>query len=143
MGKRGDKKRAKQRDQRLADAQRRRPADRPERAAKPIREPQPVAQRRHTTPEPKPKWMGPPEPPDPEGPDGPLTPRKISESEYMSVEWPPEEGAPATAPSIQFLLKITKRTVNISTGIVELKTMPVENTIHPRVGVRSSAAAVR
>ncbi|MCA2359576.1 hypothetical protein [Mycobacterium intracellulare] len=76
--------------------------------------------------------MGPPEPPDPEDPDGPLTPRKISESEYMSVEWPPEEGAPTTAPSIQFLLKITKRTVDISTDIVELKTMPVENTIHPR-----------
>lgn len=132
MGKRGDKKRAKQRDQRIAEAQRRRPAHRPERAVTPKREPQPAAQRRHPAPQPKPKWMGPPEPPDPEGPDGPLTPRKISESRYMSVQWPPEEGAPATAPSIQFLLQITKRAVNISTGVVELKTMPVEDTIHPR-----------
>lgn len=132
MGNRGDKKRAKQRDQRLAESQRRRPSDRPKRAPKPERDPQPAARRGRPTPEPKPKWMGPPEPPDPEDPDGPLTPRKVSESEYMSVEWPPDESAPANAPSIQFLLKITKRTVNISTGMLELKTMPVENTIHPR-----------
>lgn len=76
--------------------------------------------------------MGPPDPPDLEDPDGPLTPRKVSESEYMSVEWPPDDGAPENAPSIQFLLKITKRTRNISTEMLELKTMPVENTIHPR-----------
>ncbi|OHU52270.1 hypothetical protein BKG83_19820 [Mycobacteroides chelonae] len=50
----------------------------------------------------------------------------------MSVEWPPDPDAPVNAPSIQFLLKITKRTLNISTGMLELKTMPVENTIHPR-----------
>jgi hypothetical protein len=76
--------------------------------------------------------MGPPDPPDPEGPDGPLTPRKVSESEYMSVEWPPVAGAPATAPAIQFLLKITKRTFNISRETLEFQTKPVEDTIHPR-----------
>lgn len=76
--------------------------------------------------------MGPPEPPDPDDADSPLTPRMVSESEYMSVEWPPDEGAPANAPSIQFLLKITDRTVNLSTGVLELRTMPVENTIRPR-----------
>jgi len=76
--------------------------------------------------------MGPPDLPDPEVPDGPLTPRKVSEAEYMSVEWPPAPGAPTHAPSIQFLLKITDRTVNLSRETVEFKTMPVENTIHPR-----------
>jgi hypothetical protein len=133
VGTRGDKKRAKQRDKRLAESQRRRPAGDSDREPKP--KPDFAARPRESAPtgkKPKPKWMGPPDPPDPEDPDGPLTPRKVSESEYMSVEWPPAPGAPAHAPSIQFLLKITKRTVNLSRETVEFKTMPVENTIHPR-----------
>lgn len=52
--------------------------------------------------------------------------------EYMSVEWPPDEDAPADAPAIQFLLKITNKAVNITTGTLEMKTQPVENTISPR-----------
>lgn len=76
--------------------------------------------------------MGPPGPPDPEGPDGPLTPRKVSESEYISMEWPPEPGAPADAPSIQFLFKIIKRTLNISSDTLTFDMKPVYDTIHPR-----------
>jgi hypothetical protein len=131
VGKRGDKKRAKQRDKQLAEAYRRRPTDRalnrePRSKSEPATQQQTAAAGR------KPKWMGPPDPPGPEDPDGPLTPRKASKAEYMSVEWPPAPGAPAHAPSIQFLLKITERTVNLSRETVEFKTIPVENTIHPR-----------
>ena len=88
-----------------------------------------AARRRSAASDKQPKWMG---RLDPEGPEGPLTPRKVSESEYMTVEWPPDVGAPADAPAIQFLLKITDKTVNVSTGVLELKTKPVENTISPR-----------
>lgn len=76
--------------------------------------------------------MGPPEPPDPESPEGPLTPRKVSESEYVSMEWPPDEGAPPGAPSIQFLFKIIKRTVNLTNETLTFDMKPVEDTIHPR-----------
>lgn len=76
--------------------------------------------------------MGPPEPPDPESPEGPLTPRKVSESVYMTMEWPPDEGAPPGAPSIQFLSKITKRTVNATSKTLTFDMTPVEDTIHPR-----------
>lgn len=76
--------------------------------------------------------MGPPEPPDPESPEGPLTPRKVSESEYVSVEWPPDDGAPPGAPSIQFVFKITKRTINLTSEKLALDLKPVEDTIHPR-----------
>ncbi|MGC4990519.1 hypothetical protein [Nocardia salmonicida] len=61
-----------------------------------------------------------------------MTQTDLNESEYMSVEWPPAKDAPETAPSIQFLLKITDRTVNLSGGTVELKATPIEDTIHPR-----------
>ncbi|MEV6337648.1 hypothetical protein AB0M12_23360 [Nocardia vinacea] len=56
----------------------------------------------------------------------------MAESEYISVEWPPADDAPETAPSIQFLLKITNRTVNLSRNTVEFETTPSEDTIHPR-----------
>ncbi|MDE1675186.1 hypothetical protein [Nocardia gipuzkoensis] len=56
----------------------------------------------------------------------------MSESKYMSVEWPPADDAPENAPSIQFLLTITDRTANLSRNTVELKATPVEDTIHPR-----------
>lgn len=117
MGKKGDKRRAKQRGKQLAESQRRRIAD---------GSPEQVPNAK------QPKAPKPPKPPDPEDPNGPLTPKKLSKSEYMTVEWPPADGAPENAPSIQFLLKITKRTVNISRQTVELQTMPVENTIRPR-----------
>lgn len=76
--------------------------------------------------------MGPPEPTDPESPDGPLTPRKVSESEYVSMEWPPDEDAPPGAPSIQFLFKLTNRTINLSQKTLTLDMVPLEDTIHPR-----------
>ncbi|OBI42980.1 hypothetical protein A5708_19255 [Mycobacterium colombiense] len=64
----------------------------------------------------------------PDGPSG-LTPEMVSESEYMSIEFPPD--APG-APSIQFLLKITERIVNLSQETLSFKSVPVEDTIHPR-----------
>lgn len=76
--------------------------------------------------------MGPPQPPDPESPEGPLTPRKVSESQYVSMEWPPDDGAPPGAPSIHFLFKITQRTLNITSETLTLDMKPVEDTIHPR-----------
>ena len=76
--------------------------------------------------------MGPSDPPDPESPEGPLTPRKVSESEYMSMEWPPDEGAPPGAPSIQFVFKIEKRTVNLTSETLTFDMKAVEDTIHPR-----------
>jgi hypothetical protein len=126
VGKRGDKKRAKQRDKRLAGSQRRRNVDRPpDRVPKPKAGPAAKPESETIRRKPKQPW-------DRNSPDGPLTPQKVSEAEYMSVEWPPAEGAPPNAPSIQFLLKITKRTLNISRGTLELETKPVEDTIHPR-----------
>ncbi|MGO9153849.1 hypothetical protein [Mycobacterium sp.] len=128
MGKRGDKKRAKQRDKQLAESQRRRPADRPpNRELKP--KPDAAAKRQSETTERKPKWMGPHEP---ESPDGPLTPKMLSDSEYISVDWRPREGAPADAPAIQLSLKITDKIVNIDCNTVEFKATPVEDMIHPR-----------
>src|SRR5262249_33348588 len=59
-------------------------------------------------------------------------PRKVSESEYLSMEWPPDEGAPPGAPSIQFLFKITKRTFNLSSETLKFDVKPVEDTVHPR-----------
>lgn len=129
MSKKGDKKRLKQREKQRAEAQRRRPADAPPRAPKPQRKPK----RTSATKRQQPKWMGPPEPIDPESPEGPLTPRKVSESEYLSMEWPPDEDAPPGAPSIQFLFKLTNRTVNLSSETLTLDMKPVEDTIHPRV----------
>ncbi|ABK69428.1 hypothetical protein [Mycobacterium avium] len=58
-----------------------------------------------------------------------MTPEMVSESEYMSIEFPPS--AP-NAPSIQFLLKITERIVNLSRETLSFTTVPVEDTIHPR-----------
>ncbi|OBH66733.1 hypothetical protein A5684_06185 [Mycobacterium intracellulare] len=72
---------------------------------------------------------GPPGTPRPPVPKGSLTPEMVSESEYMSIEWPPKT---PNAPSIQLLLKVTDRTVNLSRETLELKWTPVEDTIHPR-----------
>ncbi|WP_157120591.1 hypothetical protein [Nocardia fusca] len=129
MGKRGDKKRAKQRAKQQAQSQRHRasnpaPVQRP--LAGPRRErPAPGSSINRTS-----KWRG---PVDPESPEGPLTPRKLSESEYLTVEWPAPDDAPENAPSIQFALKITERNVNLTRSTVGFKMTPVEDTIHPRL----------
>jgi len=128
VSKKGDKKRLKQREKQRADAQRRRPADAPPPEPKPRREPK----RSRAAAGQQSKWMGLPEPLDPESPEGPLTPRKVSESEYMTMAWPPDEGAPPGAPSIQFLSKITKRTVDLTSETLTFDMKPVEDTIHPR-----------
>ncbi|QIS02704.1 hypothetical protein F5X71_10555 [Nocardia brasiliensis] len=128
MGKRGDKKRAKQRAKQLAQSQRDHAGDpAPKRSPKSA----PSADRRVRGEDIKrrSKQMT---LVDPESPEGPLTPQKVSESKYMSVEWPPADDAPENAPSIQFLLTITERTVNLSRNTVEVNATPVEDTIHPR-----------
>lgn len=130
MGKRGDQKRANQRAKQLEESQRRRPGDRAQRIPRP--KPEPAAKPQSGSTGRKPKWMGPPEPPDPESPTGPLTPRKVSEAEYITLEWPPEEGAPPTAPSIQLSLKITERALNVSRNTLEFKAIPAYDTVHPR-----------
>ncbi|MEU4345418.1 hypothetical protein AB0H00_29905 [Nocardia sp. NPDC023852] len=128
MGKRGDKKRAKQRAKQLTQSQRERADDRaPKRSPKPV----PSVERRVRGQAIK-RRSKQRSPVDPESPVGPLTRRKVAKSEYMSVEWPPADGAPETAPSIQFLLKITQRTVNLSRNTVEVEATPIEDTIHPR-----------
>jgi hypothetical protein len=127
---RAKKGRAKQRGKQLAESQRRRTTECPPKDETPPKpKPEPVADRQKETPRQKLKRLGAPGAPNPNDPPGPLTPQMLSESEYMSLEWPPT--AP-NAPSIQFLLKITKRIVNLSQETVEIKSTPVEDAIHPR-----------
>ncbi|WAC89710.1 hypothetical protein [Mycobacterium sp. Aquia_213] len=100
----------------------------PNRTPKPKPKPEPVAEQQITPGQPL-KRMGPPGSPKPKTPAGPITPDILSKSEYMSIEWPPV--APG-APSIQFSMKITKRTVNRTRKTIEIESIPLEDTIHPR-----------
>lgn len=147
MGKKGDKRRAKQRAKQLAESQRRRPAERSlHQSPKP--KARKVPDRQTDTARQKLTRLGPQGTRRPKGPSGPMTPEMLPESEYISIEWPPK--AP-NAPSIQFTLKITERIANVSRGSVQLKAMPIEDTIHPRplgfssttAGLRPAAAAIR
>jgi hypothetical protein len=130
VGSKGDKRRAKQRRQQFEESRRRSGVEHPpDRVPKP--KPEPAAKRQsNTTAGERPKWLGPPKPPDPESPDGPLTPRKVSEGQYLTMEWPPR--APAGSPSVRFAFKITKKTLNISNGTLTFDMVPSHDTIHPR-----------
>ena len=130
MGNKGDKRRANRANNQLAESQRRRAADSsPERVPKP--KPNAAATPKAPNGRHEPKWKTPPGPSNVHmRAENPI--EMAAKSDYMSVEWPPAPGAPEDAPSIQFLLKIKKRTVNLSTEALELTTVPVEDTIHPR-----------
>lgn len=133
MGKKGDNRRAKERAKQRAESMRHRtnPPD-PNRTPKPRPEPKPVAPIKKTTDRRPLHTMGAPDPsnPDPFDPQSDeMTPEKWAESEYMSMEWPPTEPG---GPSIQLLLQITKKTLNITSETLQVDCKPVEDTIHPR-----------
>jgi hypothetical protein len=130
MGKRGDKRRAKDRAKQRAESQHRRITQPdPDRTAKPDPQPARPAKKAMTRPPlhtmDSPGTPGAPKSP----PPGEMTPEKWAESKYMSMEWPPTKPG---GPSIQLLLQITKKAVNLGKKTLEVQFTPVEDTIHPR-----------
>lgn len=65
-------------------------------------------------------------------PTGPLTASQFAAAEYMSVEWPPPPGAPASAPAIHLSLKILNKSVKIGEqSKATFNFIPTEDSIHP------------